>query len=135
MVVGADVGQEVEVGVEEVAAAAVELLDVVGGERDLDAFALWFVVGVPAEGVDDGGGVAVDVGQRELLGGDVVEVVLEGLVVEHQDLLGLDAQHVGGRGVDGDVAGGATLVGTHGRLVLLWVMPPGRRKRSRGSLI
>jgi hypothetical protein len=29
--------------------------------------------------VDDGGGVAVDDGQRELLGGHVVEQVLEGI--------------------------------------------------------
>ena len=80
-------------------------------------------VGVPAERVDDGRGVAVDVGERELLGRDVVEEVLEGLVVEHQDLLGLDAQHVGGRRVDGDRAGGATLVGTHGRCYLLGSCP------------
>jgi hypothetical protein len=78
-------------------------------EWDLDCVGVRRGAGVPAKCVDDGGGVAEDVGERELLGGDVVEEVLEGLVVEHQDLLGLDAEHIGGRGVDGDVAAGATL--------------------------
>ena len=73
----------------------VELLDVGVGEWDLEAGAWWVDVWVPAECVDDGGCVAVDVGELELFDGDVVEEVFEGLVVEHQDLLGLDAEHVG----------------------------------------
>jgi hypothetical protein len=92
-------------------------------------------VGVPAERVDDRCRVAEDVGQRELLGGPVVEEVLEILVVEHQDLLGLDTQHVSGRRVDGDTAGRATLVGTHGSVFLLWVMPPGRSSGRGGQLV
>jgi hypothetical protein len=66
VVVSADVAEEVEVGVEQVAAALVQLLDVAGGDRDLDALGLRCCVGVPADGVDDGGGVAVDVGERQL---------------------------------------------------------------------
>ena len=105
VVVGADVGQEVEVGVEEVCAALVELLDVAGGEGDLDAVARHADVGIPPQRVDDGGRIAIDVGELELLDGDVVEEVLERLVVEHEDLLGLDAEDVGVRGLDGDTAG------------------------------
>jgi hypothetical protein len=41
----------------------------------------------PVEGFD-AVAVGVDVGELSLLDRDVVEEVLEGLVVEHQDLLG-----------------------------------------------
>ena len=43
--VGADVFEEVEVGVQQVAAALVQLLDVAGGDRHLDAVGLWSVSG------------------------------------------------------------------------------------------
>ena len=43
--VGADVVEQVEVGVQQVAAALVQLLDVAGGQRDLDAVALRAVSG------------------------------------------------------------------------------------------
>ena len=88
-------GEEVEVGVEEVGAAFVELFDVGVGEWDVEGGAWWVEGRVPAEGVDDGGGVAEDVGELELSDGGVVEEVLEGLVVEHEDLLGLGAEDVG----------------------------------------
>ena len=126
LAVGADVAEEVEVGVEQVAATRVELLDVAVRQGDLDALRGAPRSRVPAERIDHGGGVPVDVGQRQLPGRDVVHVVLERLVVEHQDLLDLDAQQVGVRRVDGDTAGRGYPAGYSWELRLLWVMPPGR---------
>jgi hypothetical protein len=67
------------------------------GQGDLEVVGVWGHLWIPAERVEHGSGVAVDVGERQLLGGHVVQEVFEGVVVEHQDLLGLDTQHVGGR--------------------------------------
>jgi hypothetical protein len=66
---------------------------------------------------------AEDVCQRFLVDRGEVREVLERLVIEDQDQLGLRAEDVGRLAVDGNWAGVATLVGTHGRWYLLGSCP------------
>jgi hypothetical protein len=103
--VGGDLGQEVgpdglarvveavEVGGGEVEAAAAQLFDEVVGQRDRERRGVGAVgVGVPAEGGDELARVVKARREHALGFGAVVEEVLEELVAEDQDLLGLEPQ-------------------------------------------